>query len=541
MENENPTWLKEAILYSLDIRTFKDSDGDGIGDINGLISKLSYLKDLGITCIWLAPFYKSPERDGGYDVADYYAIANELGTEYHFAALIKECKKLDLRIIIDLVINHTSNQHPWFQHASESKHNNYVNYYIWRKRKPAKHKKEVMFEGVEASNWRWNKHAQRYYYHTFYYHEPDLNATNPEVQYSIEQIIRFWMSKGIDGFRIDAVPHVLQNKGDNKFKDDPFKLLCRWREIMKEFGDDKVLIGETDVKPRKYKYFVDEKLKLNAIFNFYLNNYLFLTLASEKAKPVLKALNELEGAIHLGSLLNFIRNHDELDLEQLTKKERFQVYEKFAPEKRMLIYNRGIRRRPAPMFSANHLFMELTSSILCSLPGVPVIRYGDEIGMGEDLSLPERLSVRTVMQWSNERHGGFSTCMPRALNYPIIDQGPFAYDKVNVKKQLAAPGSLLSTTKLLLRLRTHYISYFTKGHFQAQQLATKNILAYSYELHNSQLIILHNISSTSSSYSIKGKPMSKPVEILTKSDLCTVDTETHSIRLSGYAYCWLLV
>ncbi|MBK1438438.1 alpha-amylase family protein [Parapedobacter sp. ISTM3] len=530
-------WLKHAIVYSLDIRSFKDSNLDGLGDIYGLLSKFDYLIGLGINCVWIAPFYCTNQQDDGYDVIDYYAIDPRLGTMEDFGMLVAEAKAKDVKIILDLVVNHTSNAHPWFKMAIEQPDSLYHDYYIWKKQKPPNDKDDLVFKTVEDSNWEYEPSVSAYFYHTFYSHQPDLNVANPRVQAEIIRIIDFWMSKGIDGFRIDAVPHILRNKGDSYFVGDPYKLLEDWRSATLRHNAQAILVGEADVEPEEYSNFLNGR-KLTGLFNFYLNNYTFLALATQKAVPLHRAIQRLplmEGRRYL----NFLRNHDELDLERLADDQRQQVFKQFAPKRSMIIYDRGIRRRLAPMVDNNGSRIKLAMSLLFTLPGIPVIRYGEEIGMGDDLNLPERRSVRTAMQWANQPNGGFSDAAP---NYPLIRKGEFAYDRVNVADQLTDATSLLNVVKTMICIRQDKADLFGSGSFTLLRSSNDAVLAFGYRLADKLLVAVHNFS---------GQPQDATVMLLTKpSHLIavlinkenTVVADKHfAIGLPGYGYSWLMM
>lgn len=539
--NNHQHWFKEAIVYSFDIRGFKDGNMDGLGDIKGLLAKFDHLVALGVNCIWMTPFYCSNHRDDGYDVTDYYQIDPKLGDFDDFDSLVKKAKSHGVKVILDLVINHTSTEHPWFKKAVEQPDSMYYDYYIWKKKKPKNDKEDVVFKTIEDSNWAYQPDVSAYFYHTFYKHQPDLNIVNPRVQEEILKIIDFWMKKDIDGFRLDAVPHVLRNKGDSRFKGDPFDLLNTWTKAARKHNKQAVLIGEVDVEPEDYPKFYEAK-KLTGIFNFYLNNYCFLALADEKAAPLISALGRLPEP-DKRHYLNFLRNHDELDLERLTEEERQRVYDKFAPEPSMIIYDRGIRRRLPPMVQNNQAQIRLAFSVLTTLPGVPVIRYGEEIGMGDDLNLPERKSVRTAMQWSSGRNGGFSDVVPQALGYPLIQQGQFSYERVNVEAQEADGASLLNVVKAMLRIRKSEAAFFAHGHFSVLEAGHDAVLAYQYQIEDRRIIVLHNFSGehVKTDIRLSAMPTETITPLLENGGQLTVSDKQITAGLPAYAYCWFKV
>lgn len=519
-------WFYEAVVYSLDVRSFYDGDGDGLGDIKGLIQKLGYLSDLGVDCIWLAPFYVSKEYDGGYDVMDYYQIDPRLGTMEDFRVLIDETRSLGIRIILDLVINHTSIFHPWFQRAIADPGSRYYDYYIWKDQKPVNDRESVAFPTVEDSNWAYQPTVGAYYYHSFYHHQADLNMTNPNVQQEVLRVLNFWMGTGISGFRLDAVPRILQEKGGNRYESDPYKLLNVWRQTVAAHDEAAILIGEADVDPKTYSTYLEEG-RLAALFNFYINNYTFLALAKEEAAPLEKALKTLPFN-HDEHYLTFLRNHDELDLDILKKKERKVVYDAFAPSESMRIYDRGIRRRLPPMLDNDPDRIKLAMSLLFSLPGTPVLRYGEEIGMGDDLNLPERKSVRTAMQWSAEPNAGFSEISPQALRYALIREGEYGYSHVNVETQTEKVDSLLRHVKALIGNRKRWAEWFVSGRFVLWSAVGDSILCYGYERGDGCVVMVHNLS---------GEPVNTEWPV----PLHGQEQNPITLDLGRYGYRWLLV
>lgn len=534
---KQPEWFYTSIVYSLDVRSFKDSDSDGLGDIRGLTDQLGYLVELGVDCIWLAPFFKSREYDDGYDVADYYHIDPSLGSMEDFSVLVDKARSLGIRIVLDLVVNHTSIHHPWFKRAIEEPDSIYYDYYIWKKQKPENDDKDVMFPTVEDSNWKYEPAVGAYYYHTFYHHQPDLNIVNPMVQREIVRIIDFWMGTGIAGFRIDAVPQVLHNKGGSRFEGDPYDLLNEWRDAVMAHDEQAILFGEANVDPKTYREFLKEG-RLAALFNFYTNSYTFLSLAQQRAAPLEKALTNLPltGSEHY---LNFLRNHDELDLGILNYEDRQAVYDAFAPLESMRLYERGIRRRMPPMMNNDPNRIKMAMSLLLTLPGTPVIRYGEEIGMGDDLNLPERRSVRTAMQWSAARNAGFSDTTPQALRYPLVRVGEFGYEKVNVEAQLAEKGSLLNEVKRMIHTRKDWIDWFGYGRFELLSADQDPILCYAYVRDRAWLIVVHNLSGKIVTTQIRS-PLSDNAKltILSSPEALEQDGADLRVRLGRYGYGW---
>src|ERR1041384_8014939 len=427
----NDLWYKNAIVYCLSVGTFMDANGDGVGDFAGLMRRLDYLHGLGITAIWLMPFQVSPQRDNGYDIADYYAVDPRYGTLGDFVEFTHAAKQRGIRVLIDLVVNHTSNEHPWFQEARRDPNSKYRDWYVWSKKKPANADQGMVFPGVQKTTWTLDEVAGEYYYHRFYDHQPDLNTGNPEVRAEIGKIINTWLQLGVSGFRVDALPFVIPTKGPGSkaFGDCP-EYLVEMRQTLSWGRGDAVFMAEANLPPDQVPMYFGEGDRVHVIFNFYVNQHLWLALAREQAQPIRDAYAALPRIPKYCQWANFLRTHDELDLGRLSEGERQEVFEKFGPEPRMQLYNRGVRRRTAPMLGNDRRKLELAHSLILTLPGTPVLRNGDEIGMGENLDLQERDAIRTPMQWANAKNGGFSPAQRIVL--PAASGGGFGYEKVNV-------------------------------------------------------------------------------------------------------------
>jgi maltose alpha-D-glucosyltransferase/alpha-amylase len=534
-------WYKNAIIYSLDVKSFRDSNGDGIGDLTGLMQSLDYLACLGINCIWMLPFYSSPLKDAGYDVTDHCQVDEKIGSLQEFVLLVEMAKDRGIRIMIDLVVNHTSDQHPWFKAARANRDSKYRDYYIWSPKKPKNDSPDVIFPGVQDSNWSYDKTAGAWYYHTFYPNQPDLNITNPAVQEEIKHILRFWLQLGVDGFRMDAVPHMLRDKGPAKFKGDPHEFIRSLRKFTNEHGKDVVLMGEADTKPDSYKKFFGKEDQLHMLLNFYLNNHLYLALAQQSAASLSRSLNVLLPNAHIrDQFANFIRNHDELDLEQLTEKQRQTVFETFAPEENMRIYGRGIRRRLPPMLQNDQRRIKLVYSLLFSFPGTPVLRYGEEIGMGDLLSLKERNSVRTLMQWANTRNGGFSDAPAKKLIWPVISKGDYSYKQVNVTDQAHDRNSLLNTISNMISIRKSY-PVFGWGRYEVIKTEHPGVLVHVSRRDTSMAIALHNFTADACTLALPIPPgdIRYFTEILADQPYKTFDDDSGNIQLGPYGFRWL--
>jgi len=487
----NDLWYKNAIVYCLSVGTYMDANGDGIGDFRGLERRLDYLHGLGVTAIWLMPFQTSPHRDDGYDIADYYSVDQRYGTLGDFVDFTHGAKQRGIRVLVDLVVNHTSDQHPWFKEARRDPHSKYRDWYVWSKKKPRGAKKGMVFPGVQKSTWTWDEQARAYYFHRFYEFQPDLNTSHPEVQAEILKIMGFWIQLGVCGFRMDAVPFVIATKGSAVSKPvEQYDMLRAFREFLQWRQGDCILLAEANVLPdTDMEYFGDDGDRMHMMFNFQVNQNLFYALASSDTRPLIKVMKATNARPATAQWAQFLRNHDELDLGRLTKDQRQKVFEAFAADPNMQLYDRGIRRRLAPMLGGDRRRIELAYSLLFTLPGTPVIRYGDEIGMGDDLSLKERDSARTPMQWSDEPHGGF-TKNDRPIT-AVISQGPYAYQHINAAIQRRYPDSLLNWTERIIRMRKE-VPEVGWGDFVVIPMRNPAVLVMRYDWRNNSVVFVHN-------------------------------------------------
>ncbi|WP_370634725.1 alpha-amylase family protein [Cesiribacter sp. SM1] len=530
-------WYKGSIIYNVDIDAFKDSDGDGVGDFQGIIKKLDYLEWLGIDAIWLAPFQPSPMQDNGYDVSDYYGINPLFGDGGDFSEFMYEAEKRGIRVITDLVINHTSKEHPWFQQARRDKSSEYRDWYVWSEERPADWNKGMVFPGVQEETWTYDEKAGAYYFHRFYKFQPDLNMRNPEVRAEISRIIGYWLRMGVDGFRLDAVPFILEDPfSDLEDPEHDFGLLTDIRSLVQWRKGDAIILGEANVLPEEnQKYFGDEANGMHLMFNFFANQHLFYALATTELQPLKSSLEETRDIPKVAQWAHFLRNHDELDLGRLTEEQRNKVYEAFGPNENMQLYNRGIRRRLAPMLG-NRKQLEMAYSLLFSLPGTPVIRYGDEIGMGDDLSLEQREAVRTPMQWSDEKNAGFSRA--DSTIRPVIDSGPYAYQQVNVAAQKRDPNSLLNWTARIIRLRKENPE-IGLGDWEILDVGSPDVLAIQYQGEGRSLIVLHNFSPAPKQIQLKGNfDTDEMINLLTDDEANKFKKGKRQITINGFGYQW---
>ena len=540
----NDLWYKNAVVYCLSVGTYLDSDGDGIGDFRGLMGRLDYLQGLGVTAIWLMPFQPSPGRDDGYDVADYYGVNPRFGTLGDFVEFAQGCKQRGLRVLIDLVVNHTSDQHPWFQEARRDPDSKYRDWYVWSKKKPKNAASGVVFPGVQKTTWTRDNVAKEYYFHRFYDFQPDLNTANPEVQAEILKIMGFWLQLGVSGFRMDAVPFVIAAKGATvtKPKED-YEMLRTFSQFLGWREGNAIILGEANVLPSTdMHYFGSAGERIQMVFNFEVNQHLFLALATSDCRKLKKAMMETKRRPATAQWGQFLRNHDELDLGRLEEKERQAVFAAFGPEKEMQLYDRGIRRRLAPMLEGDRRRLELAYSLMMTLPGTPVVRYGDEIGMGDNLKLPERNCARTPMQWSTEPNAGFTKSDKPVM--PVISAGPYGFEHVNVAAQRRDPNSLMNWMERIIRMRkeTPEIGW---GDFSFISAQATDILIMRYEWRDNSVICVHNLSplprEVSFSVGTGQEQACSLINLLSDDHSQPIDGNKHRILLEPYGYRWYRV
>ncbi|WP_347303655.1 alpha-amylase family protein [Croceibacterium sp. TMG7-5b_MA50] len=484
-------WYKTAIIYSLPLDTFLDTDGDGVGDFRGAMRRLDYLHGLGVTAVWLAPFQPSPRKDHGYDIADYYGVDPRYGSPGDFVEFVNACRQRGMRVMMDLVVNHCSDQHPWFQAAIADPKSRYRDFFIWADKKPADADEGVVFPGVQESTWTYSRQAKAWYFHRFFKFQPDLNIANPDVQAEVLKIVGYWLELGVSGFRMDAVPFMIAQDGINTADPQPaYGLLRDIRAMAQWRKGDAVLLAEANIPPAEaLRYFGEDGDRLHMVFNFPVNQALFHALATGDGTLLKQALADSHGLPETGQWANFLRNHDELDLGRLTDEQRQQVFDVFGPEPEMQLYGRGIRRRLAPMLGGDAAWLHLAYSLMLTLPGTPVLRYGDEIGMGDDLALPERDAARTPMQWSAGPQGGFTASDDPVR--PIIAEGPYGFSEINVAQQRSEPGSLLNWTERAIRLRQQ-LPEIGRGSWQVLD-TPPSVLAIRYEWDGEVSVFIHNL------------------------------------------------
>jgi maltose alpha-D-glucosyltransferase/alpha-amylase len=488
-----PLWFKTAVFYEIHLRGFYDGDGDGSGDFRGLTEKLDYLQWLGVDCIWLLPMYQSPLRDGGYDIADFLAVHQDYGVIEDVRRFIDEAHQRGMRVIADLVMNHTSIDHPWFQEARSSPDSPKRNWYVWSDTKERYQDARIIFIDTETSNWTWDEQAGAYYWHRFFHHQADLNYDEPEVQEAMLDVLRFWLDLGLDGFRLDAVPYLFEREGTNcENLPETHAYLKRVRSEVEENYPDRVLLAEANQWPGDVVDYFGDGDECQMAFHFPVMPRMFMAARREDARPILEILDQTPPIPDNCQWGLFLRNHDELTLEMVTDDERDYMYKEYAKDPRMRL-NLGIRRRLAPLLDNGRAEIELMTAILFSLPGSPVLYYGDEIGMGDNVYLGDRDGVRTPMQWTGDRNGGFSSADFAQLYAPPSMDPVYGFQALNVEAQLRTPSSLLRWTRRFIALRKEH-PVFGLGSYEPLRPANKRIFAHIRRYEREALLCVHNLA-----------------------------------------------
>jgi maltose alpha-D-glucosyltransferase/alpha-amylase len=531
------TWYKNAVFYEVYVRAFFDSNADGHGDLQGLTQKLDYLQSLGIDCLWLLPIYPSPLKDDGYDISDYTAIHPDYGSLEDFKALLQAAHARQIRLIMDLVINHTSDQHPWFQSARSNRNSPYRNYYVWSDTDQKYAQARIIFLDTEKSNWTWDEVAGQYYWHRFYSCQPDLNFDNPTVPAEILRIMRFWFDLGVDGFRVDAVPYLFEREGTScENLPETHAFLKEMRHFVDANYPGRVLLCEANQWPQDVRPYLGDSDEFHMAFHFPLMPRIFMALKQGKADPIRWALEQTPDIPEACQWVTFLRNHDELTLEMVTEEQRQWMWREYAPDARMRL-NLGIRRRLAPLLDNDPRKICLAFSLLFTLPGSPIIYYGDELGMGDNIYLPDRNGVRTPMQWSSDMNGGFSRATK--IYTPVIDSDPYLPKKVNVLAESADPNSLWSRLRSMLTIRKEHPALCC-GKLAWAEGGTPALAAYLRGDQHERMLIVHNLSTTIQhfDYDLPADLHGEIVNVLT-GQVAKKSRKRITLSLQPYEYRWL--
>jgi trehalose synthase len=539
-------WWKTAVVYCLDVQTYLDWNDDGVGDFTGLSERIDYLAELGVTCLWLMPFFPTADRDDGYDITDYYGVDSRLGTHGDFVELIRTARDRGMRVIVDLVVNHTSDQHPWFRSARSSRESPFRDFYVWRDDEPEDTSAQVVFPDHEDSIWQYDDKTEAWYLHRFYKTQPDLNIANPNVRDEIAKAMGFWLELGISGFRVDAVPFMLGTTGVGAEElaefADPHRYLRALRAFLGRRTGDGILLGEVNLwHEDQLTFFGGENGdELTMLFDFIGMQSLYLSLARQDARPLAKALVKRPQISPDCQWATFLRNHDELTLDKLGEDERQEVFDVFGPDPDMQMYGRGLRRRLPPMLDGDPRRIKMAYSLMFSLPGTPVLFYGEEIGMGENLDIDGRLAVRTPMQWTSEPNGGFSTAEPDRLKRPLTT-GPFGPEHVNVADQRGNPDSLLNFITLLVK-RYRESPELGWADFRVLDQPCEQVLAHECRWDDRRIVALHNLSPEGCTVSLTlddCDDRTQLVDLLQDSNTEVDASGKVELTMDGYGYRWL--
>ena len=543
MISDDPLWYKDTVFYEVFVRAFADSNGDGIGDLPGLTDHLDYVQELGVDCLWLLPVYPSPLRDDGYDIADFYKIHPDYGTVHDFRVLVEEAHQRGLRVIADLVPNHTSDQNLWFQASRDPnhpEHETYRDWYVWSPTDQRYKEARIIFLDYEPSNWTWDPVRGEYYWHRFFHHQPDLNYDHPAVQREMLRVVGFWLEQGIDGFRVDAVPYLYEREGTNcENLPETHAYLKRLRAYVDEIAPGTLLLSEANQWPEDVRPYLGSGDEFHMNFHFPLMPRIYMSLARADRTAILEILARTPPIPESCQWATFLRNHDELTLEMVTEEERQFMWGFYAPEPRMRL-NLGIRRRLAPLLGNDRARIELANSLLFTLPGAPVLYYGDEIGMGDNIWLDDRNGVRTPMQWSGAANAGFSTAEAEDLTSPVINDEVYGYQRLNVEDQRADPGSLLNWMREAIRVRKAHPAL---GRGEVRFLETENraVLAYLRTHEEETILAVHNLSEEEQRVELDLGEFngSEPVDLLRGAGLPVVAEGAYGLVLERYGYRWL--
>jgi maltose alpha-D-glucosyltransferase/alpha-amylase len=532
-------WYKDAVIYQLHVRTFYDSNADGIGDFAGLTQRLHYLQELGITAIWLLPFYPSPLRDDGYDIADYTSVHASYGSLEDFKTFLTAAHSLGIRIIIEMVLNHTSDQHPWFKEARSSRENPKRDWYVWSETDTRYQGVPIVFVDTETSNWAWDPISKSYYWHRFFSHQPDLNFDNPAVFEAVWEVMKFWLNLGVDGFRLDAVAYLVEREGTLcESLPETHAIIRELRKRLDLAYPGTMLLAEANQWPADVRAYFGDGDEFHAAFHFPLMPRMFMAVRLEDRKPIIEILEQTPEIPDSCQWFIFLRNHDELTLEMVTDVERDYMYDEYAVDRTMRI-NRGIRRRLAPMMNNDRRRIELLNGLLMSMPGTPIVYYGDEIGMGDNIYLGDRNGVRTPMQWNSGSNAGFSLADPERLYAPVISNAVYGYQAVNVDSQTRSEHSLLRWMKTLLQVRNAF-QVFSRGTIQFLNPSNHRVLAYMRQFGQETVLVVNNLSSSAQAVELDVQRYKGciPIEMFGRNLFPRFGNVPYLLTLGPYQFYW---
>jgi maltose alpha-D-glucosyltransferase/alpha-amylase len=537
--SQDPQWYKDAVIYQVHVRTFYDSNGDGVGDFRGLAQKLDYLQELGTNAIWLMPFFPSPLRDDGYDIADYRSVHSSYGTLDDFKLFLDAAHQRGIRVIIEMVLNHTSDQHPWFQESRSARDNPRRDWYVWSDTDTRYRGVRIIFTDTELSNWAWDPVSKEYYWHRFFSHQPDLNYDNPAVREEMWNIMKFWLEMGVDGFRLDAVPYLVEREGTScENLPETHVVLKGLRARLDREFPGRMLLAEANQWPADLRPYFGDGDEFHMAFNFPLMPRMFMGLKLEDRKPITEILQQTPAIPDVCQWCLFLRNHDELTLEMVTDMERDYMYDEYAKDRGMRL-NVGIRRRLAPLLDNDRRRIELMNGMLLSLPGTPIVYYGDEIGMGDNINLGDRNGVRTPMQWDGGWNGGFSSADPEALYSPLMLNPVYGYQAINVQAQKRFDHSLLSWMKRIIRVRKS-LPVFGRGSMEFLYPANHRVLAYVRELGKERILAVNNLSNSAQVVELDLKRYKGDIliEMFGKNIFPRVGDLPYLLTLGPYQFYW---
>ena len=537
---EGRDWYRDAVFYEVHVKAFADGNGDGVGDFVGLTARLDYLKDLGVDCLWILPMYPSPLRDDGYDIADFYGIHPAYWTVEDFQKFLDEAHARGLRVIADLVMNHTSNAHPWFQASRSDPESPYADYYVWSDTDARYRDARIIFVDTEKSNWTLDPVRKAYYWHRFFSHQPDLNYDNPAVRAAMLDVMRFWLDRGLDGFRCDAVPYLVEREGTNcENLPETHAVLKEFRRVIDdEYGGDRVLLAEANQWPEDVRPYFGDGDEFHMAFHFPLMPRIYMAVRLEERLPIVDIFTHTPAIPPTCQWGLFLRNHDELTLEMVTNEERAFMYYAYAQDPDMKL-NLGIRRRLAPLLDNDRQRIELLTSLLLTLPGSPIVYYGDEIGMGDNVYLGDRDGVRTPMQWSRDRNAGFSAADEGTLYLPVITDPVYGYQAVNVAAQVRTPSSLLNTMKRLIAARRTSLA-FGRGSIEFLRPRNPRVLAYVRRHARETLLVVANLAGSPQpvELDLRGLAGATPVEMLGRTRFPEIGTAPYFLSLGPHGFYW---